>query len=42
MVRSIISHSTLPESLWGEALKTTTYILNRVLTKVTAKMHYEL
>ncbi|KAG8496846.1 hypothetical protein CXB51_008129 [Gossypium anomalum] len=29
MVRSMIAHSTLPESLWGEALKTTAYILNR-------------
>ena len=26
MVRNMISHSTLPESLWGEALKTTAYI----------------
>ena len=42
MVRSMISHSTLPESLWGEALKTTTYILNRVPTKVAAKTPYEL
>jgi len=33
MVRSMICHSTLLESLWGEALKTTTYILNRVPTK---------
>ena len=30
MVRSMISHSSLPESLWGEALKITVYILNRV------------
>ena len=28
MVRSMISHSTLPESLWGDALKTAAYILN--------------
>ena len=42
MVRSMISHSTLPESLWGEALKTTTYILNRVPTKAAAKTPYEL
>ena len=33
MVRNMICHSTLLESLWGEALKTTTYILNRVPTK---------
>lgn len=35
MIRSIISHSTLPDSHWGEVLKTTTYILNRVPTKAT-------
>ncbi|KAA0041837.1 Retrovirus-related Pol polyprotein from transposon TNT 1-94 [Cucumis melo var. makuwa] len=29
IVRSMISHSSLSESLWGEALKTATYILNR-------------
>ena len=42
MVRSMISHSTLLESLWGEALKTAAYILNRVPTKITAKTPYEL
>ncbi|KAJ4710364.1 Retrovirus-related Pol polyprotein from transposon TNT 1-94 [Melia azedarach] len=42
MVRIMISHSTLPESLWSEALKTAAYILNRVPTKVTAKTLYEL
>ncbi|XXG55025.1 hypothetical protein AAC387_Pa03g2762 [Persea americana] len=42
MVRSMISHSSLPESLWGEALKTAAYILNRVPTKAAAKTHYEL
>ena len=42
MVRNMICHSNLPESLWGEALKTTTYILNRVSTKATTKTHYEL
>ena len=42
MVRSMISHSTLPESLWGEALKIAAYILNRVPTKVTIKTPYEL
>ena len=30
----MISQSNLPESLWGEALKTVGYILNRVPTKV--------
>ena len=42
MVRSMINHSNLPISLWGEALKTATYILNRVPTKATAKTPYEL
>nr|KAJ0209166.1 hypothetical protein LSAT_V11C400188070 [Lactuca sativa] len=42
MVRSMISHSTLPESLWGEALKTASYILNRVPTKAAVKTPYEL
>ena len=41
MVRSMISHSTLPESLWGEVIKTTVYILNRVPTKATTKTSYE-
>ena len=38
----MISHSTLPESLSGEALKTAAYILNRVPTKALAKIPYEL
>ena len=42
MVRSMISHSSLPESLWGEALKTAVYILNRVPSKVVSKTPYEL
>ncbi|KAL4361393.1 hypothetical protein GQ457_04G013430 [Hibiscus cannabinus] len=42
MVRSMIAHSTLPESLWGEALKTAAYILNRVPTKGAEKTPYEL
>lgn len=42
MVRSMISHSNLPKSLWGEALKTVTCILNRVPTKVAPKTPYEL
>ena len=41
MVRSMICHSTLPESLWGEALKTAAYILNRIPTKATIKTPYE-
>ena len=31
MVRSMMSYSSVPISLWGEALKTAMYILNRVL-----------
>jgi len=42
MVRSIINHSTLPKSLWGEALKTVVYILNRVPGKAINKTPYEL
>ena len=42
MVKSMISHSTLPESLWGKELKTATYILNRVPTKTTERTPYEL
>jgi len=42
MVRSMISHSTLFESLWGEALKTAVYILNRVPSKAVNKTPYEL
>jgi len=42
MVRIMICHSNLLESLWGEALKTAAYILNRVPTKAAAKTPYEL
>ena len=42
MVRSMISHSNLPELLWGEALKTAPYILNRVPNNAIAKTPYEL
>jgi hypothetical protein len=38
----MISHTSLPLNLRGEALKTTTYILNRVPTKTTNKTPYEL
>jgi len=37
MVKSMISHSTLPESLWEEALKTAVYILNRIPSKAVNK-----
>ncbi|RDY10624.1 hypothetical protein CR513_04821, partial [Mucuna pruriens] len=42
MVRSMISHSSLPKSLWGEALKIVIYILNRIPTKAINKTPYEL
>ena len=42
IVRSTISYSTLPMSLWMEALKTTIYILNRVPSKSMPKTPYEL
>lgn len=42
MVMSMISHSSLPESFWGEVLKTAVYILNRVPSKVVSKTPYEL
>jgi len=42
MVRSMLSNSNLPKSLWVEALKTTVYILNHVPTKVVPKTPFEL
>lgn len=42
MVRSMMSNSTLPEFLWGEALKTAVHILNRAPSKVVPKTPYEL
>ena len=42
MVRSMISYSTLPISLWMEALKTAIHILNRVPSKSVPKTPYEL
>jgi hypothetical protein len=42
MVRNILSYSTLPISLWMEALKTNVHILNRVLSKSEPKTSYEL
>jgi hypothetical protein len=38
----MLSHSSLPEFLWGEALKTATYILNQVPSKSVPKTPYEL
>ena len=42
MVRRMICHSILLESLWGKVLKTATNILNRVPIKTTTKTPYEL
>jgi len=42
MVRSMLSSSKLPKSLWVEALKTAVYILNRVPTKAVPKTPFEL
>ena len=42
MVRSIIAHTTLSESLWSEALKMVVYLLNRVPSKTVTKILYEL
>jgi len=37
MVRSMLSNSSLPISLWMEALKTVVYLLNRVPSKAVPK-----
>jgi len=42
MVRSMLSSSKLPKSLWVKALKTIVYILNRVPIKVIPKTPFEL
>jgi transposase InsO family protein len=42
MVRSMLSNSSLPISLWMEALKTAVYLLNRVLYKTVPKTPFEL
>ena len=42
MVRCMLVSSSLPEFLWGEALKTTTFILNQVPSKSVSKTPYEL
>ena len=38
----MMSHSTLPNSMWGEALKIAVHIINRVPTKSIRKTPYEL
>jgi hypothetical protein len=42
MVRTMLSYSTLPISLWMEALKTALHILNRVPSKSVPKTPYEM
>ena len=42
MVRSMMIESSLHIILWGEALKTAIYLLNRIPTKATIKTPYEL
>ena len=42
MVQCMLVNSSLLEFLWGEALKTTTYILNQVPSKSVPKTPYEL
>ena len=42
MVRNMIARTTLPESLWSEALKTAVNLLNRVPSKTVTKTPYEL
>ena len=41
-MRSMVTHSSLPESLWGEVLKIVAYILNRMPSKAVNKTLYEL
>jgi hypothetical protein len=42
MVRSMLSYSTIPISLWMEVLKTIVHILNRVPSKSVPKTLYEM
>ena len=42
MVRSMLSNSSLPKSLWMHALKTAVYLLNRVSSKAVPKTPFEL
>ena len=42
IVRSMLSNSTLPLSLWMYALKTALYLLNRVPSKAVPKTPFEL
>ena len=42
MMRSMMCRSNLPKYLWGEAIKTSNYILNRVPSKFVPKTPFEL
>ena len=42
MIRSMLSHSSLPISMWVYALKTAVYLLNRVPSKAILKTPFEL
>ena len=42
MVRSTLSNSTLPVSLWMHALKTIMYLLNMIPSKAVPKTPFEL
>ena len=42
MVRCMLAHSSLPDFLWGDALRTAAYILNQVPSKSVPKTPYEL
>ena len=42
MVRSMLSYSIVPLSLWMHAIKTTAYLLNRVPSKADSTTSYEL
>jgi len=42
MVRSMTSVSNLPTNMWGEALKTAVYVLNRIPSKSVPKTPFEL
>ena len=42
IVRSMISNSSLPKSLWTYALKTAVYLLNKIPSKAVPKTPFEL
>ena len=42
MMNAMLQESGLPQNMWGEALLTTNYILNKIPHKVNGKTPYEL